>query len=353
MSKLGRNDQCPCGSGKKFKKCCMNKQQTPHQLTVQEQKDFNELLPKIFDYTKKFDEQLQPIYQRYAGTFDRLKEADARAFSQLLFHWLIFNKPFLEGNRSILSSFIEEKFDAYTNGIQQILNKWSNLQPLLVSVEDKDNDHIVLKDLLNNTAIFPEQTQITNQLTAGEYLIGFLYPTPTGVALGNDAVIIPKHYEEFFLAEWEKLYKQFQENETEQAFLNNHFHAVLGIFTAIASGLFQDKEIGELENLSDPTTQVLDTFYQHIELGDYSYDAVLEAKIKWIEYMKLNDVRVPKPGVYAAVLEYWISKHDHQWTNQTFKQVAEKYSVSPSTVSARFKEVNQFFSDVTERVPHG
>jgi uncharacterized protein YecA (UPF0149 family) len=26
--KLGRNDPCHCGSGKKFKKCCLNKGQT-------------------------------------------------------------------------------------------------------------------------------------------------------------------------------------------------------------------------------------------------------------------------------------------------------------------------------------
>jgi uncharacterized protein YecA (UPF0149 family) len=26
-TKIGRNDPCPCGSGKKFKKCCMRKQQ--------------------------------------------------------------------------------------------------------------------------------------------------------------------------------------------------------------------------------------------------------------------------------------------------------------------------------------
>jgi hypothetical protein len=25
MEKVGRNDPCPCGSGKKFKKCCENK----------------------------------------------------------------------------------------------------------------------------------------------------------------------------------------------------------------------------------------------------------------------------------------------------------------------------------------
>lgn len=27
--KIGRNDPCPCGSGKKYKQCCMQKQSTP------------------------------------------------------------------------------------------------------------------------------------------------------------------------------------------------------------------------------------------------------------------------------------------------------------------------------------
>ena len=33
FDKIGRNDPCPCGSGKKFKNCCMNK------------KNWNELVP--------------------------------------------------------------------------------------------------------------------------------------------------------------------------------------------------------------------------------------------------------------------------------------------------------------------
>jgi hypothetical protein len=28
MTKVGRNDPCPCGSGKKFKKCCEEKQKS-------------------------------------------------------------------------------------------------------------------------------------------------------------------------------------------------------------------------------------------------------------------------------------------------------------------------------------
>ncbi|HEY9857713.1 MAG TPA: SEC-C metal-binding domain-containing protein [Stenomitos sp.] len=27
--KVGRNDPCPCGSGQKFKKCCMSSEATP------------------------------------------------------------------------------------------------------------------------------------------------------------------------------------------------------------------------------------------------------------------------------------------------------------------------------------
>lgn len=29
MDKIGRNDPCPCGSGKKYKQCCLNKPKPP------------------------------------------------------------------------------------------------------------------------------------------------------------------------------------------------------------------------------------------------------------------------------------------------------------------------------------
>jgi len=31
MAKTGRNDPCPCGSGKKYKKCCVDKKASPVQ----------------------------------------------------------------------------------------------------------------------------------------------------------------------------------------------------------------------------------------------------------------------------------------------------------------------------------
>ncbi len=34
MTKIGRNDPCPCGSGKKYKKCCEAKDSAPRKLTA-------------------------------------------------------------------------------------------------------------------------------------------------------------------------------------------------------------------------------------------------------------------------------------------------------------------------------
>lgn len=52
MEKVGRNDPCPCGSGKKYKKCCGQKK--THQFTAQKitwNKDADSLLNRMGNLT--------------------------------------------------------------------------------------------------------------------------------------------------------------------------------------------------------------------------------------------------------------------------------------------------------------
>jgi hypothetical protein len=42
MSKLGRNEPCHCGSGKKFKKCCLNK----NKISLENKKTFTASIPQ-------------------------------------------------------------------------------------------------------------------------------------------------------------------------------------------------------------------------------------------------------------------------------------------------------------------
>lgn len=48
MAKISRNDQCPCGSGRKYKKCCLQKSQSDQSTQLQAQKvSINEEVAKL------------------------------------------------------------------------------------------------------------------------------------------------------------------------------------------------------------------------------------------------------------------------------------------------------------------
>lgn len=46
QSKIGRNDPCPCGSGQKYKKCCLIKREEYFEKQVEMAKQVEELLDK-------------------------------------------------------------------------------------------------------------------------------------------------------------------------------------------------------------------------------------------------------------------------------------------------------------------
>lgn len=51
MAKVGRNDPCPCGSGKKYKKCCVNKALGPRKVTHQA----SNLMNRMSGFTQALD----------------------------------------------------------------------------------------------------------------------------------------------------------------------------------------------------------------------------------------------------------------------------------------------------------
>ena len=59
---LGRNELCPCGSGKKYKRCCLNKDvvlERAERKVGATQKQYSELYIKLYEYAQqdKFNEE--------------------------------------------------------------------------------------------------------------------------------------------------------------------------------------------------------------------------------------------------------------------------------------------------------
>ena len=350
MSKVNRNHPCPCGSGKKYKKCCLNNQVPSLNLSPKDQQAFNELLPKVFDYSKKFDEKLQPIYQRYTASFHTINEKDAKAFSQIIFHWLLYNAPLIEkSEETILTRFIEENRNSYSSSFQPLLDRWKSLTPSLFLVSKDETTTVSLKDSLEATSIIPEKTSALGDLSDGDLLLGFTYPTPEGIVLGTDTLIVPENMKSLFYQGYERLTEFFKtEDESEKEFFVRHFPVFISLLSYI---LRENKEEYKEHSKTD---KVINTLLSNINLMDYSYDSILDAEKKWNNYYSDKKPRIQKPAVFAATLEYWISKQPNQWTSPKQRELAEKYQVSAGVISARYKELTSpLSSEQSVRIPRG
>ena len=92
MKKIGRNDPCPCGSGKKYKKCCLNKSASKGNFVYTDLDQLSNRVPALikqgeFDEAEdvcrslmeQFPEQIDGVH-RYAEVYeakgDKLKAAE-------------------------------------------------------------------------------------------------------------------------------------------------------------------------------------------------------------------------------------------------------------------------------------
>jgi uncharacterized protein YecA (UPF0149 family) len=76
MNKIGRNDPCPCGSGKKYKKCCLHVPQPPEEGTFiyTDLDDLSNQVPVLIKQ-KKFaeaEEICQKLMEQYPDQIDGL-----------------------------------------------------------------------------------------------------------------------------------------------------------------------------------------------------------------------------------------------------------------------------------------
>jgi len=107
MSKIGRNDPCPCGSGKKYKKCCLEKDKAQRRYNDAKQN----LLSKLVDFfhEDRFIEQADELTANYIAIIgvDDAEELVEDEYVQFL-NVGLFDAP-MEGNKRLVEIFYEEE----------------------------------------------------------------------------------------------------------------------------------------------------------------------------------------------------------------------------------------------------
>ncbi|MBB6451592.1 hypothetical protein HNQ94_000013 [Salirhabdus euzebyi] len=142
---VGRNDLCPCGSGKKYKKCCMNKNKVVQFHELQEEKFYqqkNMLVNKLRDFME--ENVSQSLYYSLKSQFK--KRARQSGDHQGIFEfWLYFFYRFENGMRGV-EWFLSENQHRLSTDEKKMMQRWTTLKPQLVQAIHVTSSHVTYMD---------------------------------------------------------------------------------------------------------------------------------------------------------------------------------------------------------------
>ena len=198
--KIGRNDPCPCGSGKKYKRCCLEQQSATYSLWAQQRDESDELTRAMIRYVRDShqdlaldaweDFHLGKVTRRFSWTADE----QMIFMPYFLFHW---NPAFVGRRKKALpdGGVIAHSF-LRANGLQlsdlqrQILDQ-AMKQPasFYQVVTSKPGESFQLADVLTGSQSDVMEQMASQQAKPGDLLYGSVWTLPDITVLGCSAPI--------------------------------------------------------------------------------------------------------------------------------------------------------------------
>jgi hypothetical protein len=183
MAKIGRNDPCPCGSGKKYKQCHgpIDEARASDQRRLKQAHDT--LFAKVVEAAPGFAGEFAPALQQFwndkyqVDAIDDLDELEERGAERFL-SWFMFDYRGPEGTTPL------ERLAADPAGLDlspmeaRLLPEWTpvRLQPYMVTDIVKGQG-LVVRPLWQDQSLTVEDQAASRRVEPGEVLIVHLTPT--------------------------------------------------------------------------------------------------------------------------------------------------------------------------------
>lgn len=154
--KAGRNEPCPCGSGKKYKKCCMQKQEI-------EENAERSLREMILEFSR------EPVFKTDLEDAKKIflegREPDD-AFMVMFVDWFIHDYRLKDHGKTIIELFYLEKHPNLAHIEKEILKGWQNTDLRVYEVTGIEMGRgIHIKDLFENNEIFVNDIRSSRRMT--------------------------------------------------------------------------------------------------------------------------------------------------------------------------------------------
>ena len=151
--RVGRNELCPCGSGKKYKKCCLESE--PVRYTREDRAVARQLLAEYVTehLGEEDDEALDDLWLPLEDLDEDLEPHFSAMSEQLGDDWFGFDRPLADGGR-VVDRFLEASGARLTRGQQQHLAVMKASTMRLYEIEDvRPGESLSLRDVVEDTRV--------------------------------------------------------------------------------------------------------------------------------------------------------------------------------------------------------
>lgn len=329
----GRNDPCPCGSGKKFKKCCQNNQVVSIEQMLYEEcmhvtghmaayaleagglvpeREYRDLVKRLPNITI-LDELIEFLFPVWKMCFDRDRN-----------------------NETMLEWFISmHAADISRERTRRTVESWASGARVVAGIVQKA-DEIAIEVKLTLTG---ETVQVkADELLAerGQLLIAITLPFQENWIFFIVPITYPSELADSAEQKIKNLFKESGE-ESPDLFLEQNFFDVIHV-------LYQ---IDDESLWWDPRhEEVYHRFMDYMIEQGVEEETVSNAAVLWAAYCNYKDPQPRNTGIYAAAVYYFFSSEFGAVPAVTQKELGRVFNTSPNSISTRANELADFYYDV-------
>jgi hypothetical protein len=239
MLKANRNAPCPCGSGKKYKSCCMRRDQIATSREASLNVSDAALLSALYEFAQ------QPRYQGeiahaievyWGGRFD-LREitADDADDMRRTLEWFVHDWRVGEDRRHLIDLFIESEAKDYAAEALDILRAWASSAMGLLRVEGRSVGRLRAYDLLTDAWLDVADASLARSAREGDLLAGRIFELNGETRLSLMTMLLPPQYEQALAAYVRNafaLYRDEHPSATWDSFRRQNGHLVNAFLTS-------------------------------------------------------------------------------------------------------------------------
>ncbi|MEG2786540.1 MAG: SEC-C domain-containing protein [Romboutsia sp.] len=341
---LGRNELCPCGSGMKYKRCCLNKDvvlERAERKVVISQKQYSELYARIYEYSKqdKFKEE----YQKAKEMFYIVEDESVNEKFERFFNTYFVQDHIMETKKVMTVAFYEDSRDKLTTSEVEILRSLFESYVSLYEVKEVLDGKILLEDCLTNTEVYTEDVNLLRDFKVGSCMIARIVKIEDTSILIDVTISISESVKDVISNDIMYLFKQYEDIYKDiKTFLIHHTHILYKYMQQlldpnVAEYLKKQKEEKMKKMAEEVAISVEDDCKVCSILRTTAEAEDLDACVAfWNEYKIANEGIKGSENGWAAAVEYHIKKVKGQTITQA--QISKKYEISPSTLGKRYKD---------------